>query len=95
MQDIDQNRFPLITVLRRATPIDLSDQICGRVTVRWRTRCFYPARRMMRVPPPPVLGELTSVRPAIGADADLLVRWHRDPEVARYWDNATFTRAQM
>jgi aminoglycoside 6'-N-acetyltransferase len=50
---------------------------------------------MMIVPPRPVLGELTSVRPATGADADLLVRWHRDPEVARYWDNETFTHEQM
>jgi len=49
----------------------------------------------MRVPPRRVLGELTSVRPATGADADLLVRWHRDPEVARYWDNETFTHQQM
>jgi aminoglycoside 6'-N-acetyltransferase len=40
-------------------------------------------------------GELTSVRPATDADTDLLVGWHRDPEVARYWDNETFTREEM
>jgi aminoglycoside 6'-N-acetyltransferase len=35
------------------------------------------------------------VRPATDADTDLLVRWHRDPEIARYWDNETFTRKEM
>jgi aminoglycoside 6'-N-acetyltransferase len=38
---------------------------------------------------------MTSVRPANERDADLLVRWHADPEVARYWDDKTFTREQM
>jgi aminoglycoside 6'-N-acetyltransferase len=38
---------------------------------------------------------LTLVRPATAADADLLVAWHADPEVARYWDHKTFTREEM
>jgi aminoglycoside 6'-N-acetyltransferase len=37
----------------------------------------------------------TTIRPAIAADADLLVAWHRDPEVARYWDDETYTHEQM
>jgi aminoglycoside 6'-N-acetyltransferase len=28
-------------------------------------------------------------------DADLLVEWHADPEIARYWDNEQFTRDEM
>jgi aminoglycoside 6'-N-acetyltransferase len=28
-------------------------------------------------------------------DADLLVGWHADPEIARYWDNEQFTRAEL
>jgi aminoglycoside 6'-N-acetyltransferase len=35
------------------------------------------------------------VRPATADDVDLLVGWHADPEVARYWDGETFTRAEM
>jgi aminoglycoside 6'-N-acetyltransferase len=31
----------------------------------------------------------------VAADVDLLVGWHADPEVARYWDGKTFTREQM
>ena len=42
-----------------------------------------------------VHGGLTVVRPAIDDDADLLVAWHADPEVSRYWDDETFTREQM
>ena len=49
----------------------------------------------MRVPTSPLRGELTSVRPATDADTDLLVTWHRDPEIARYWDNETFTHEEM
>src|SRR5262249_55138493 len=40
-------------------------------------------------------GESTVLRPAEVADADLLVGWHDDPEVARYWDDEHFTREQM
>jgi aminoglycoside 6'-N-acetyltransferase len=42
-----------------------------------------------------VHGRLTTVRPATEADADLLVAWHADPEVARFWDDETFTRDEM
>ena len=42
-----------------------------------------------------VRGALTTVRPATDADADLLVAWHADPEVSRYWDDETFTRDEM
>jgi aminoglycoside 6'-N-acetyltransferase len=38
---------------------------------------------------------LTTIRSATLDDVDLLVRWHSDPEVARYWDGKTFTREQM
>lgn len=38
---------------------------------------------------------MTVVRPATDDDADLLVRWHADPETSKYWDGETFTREQM
>jgi aminoglycoside 6'-N-acetyltransferase len=47
------------------------------------------------MPSIPLCGELTLVRPATADDADLLVRWHADPDVARYWDGETFTREEM
>ena len=40
-------------------------------------------------------GRLTVVRAATDDDADLLVSWHADPEVARFWDDETFTREEM
>jgi aminoglycoside 6'-N-acetyltransferase len=40
-------------------------------------------------------GRLTEVRPATEDDADLLVAWHADPEVSRYWDDETFTREEI
>jgi len=40
-------------------------------------------------------GQLTLVRPATADDADLLVRWHADPDVARYWEGETFTRQEV
>jgi aminoglycoside 6'-N-acetyltransferase len=43
----------------------------------------------------PVRGRLTVVRPATDDDADLLVAWHADPEVSRYWDDETFTRDEV
>lgn len=49
----------------------------------------------MRVPPSPVVGDATVVRRATERDADLLVGWHADPDVARYWDGETFTREEM
>jgi aminoglycoside 6'-N-acetyltransferase len=42
-----------------------------------------------------VSGALTKLRRATDADADLLVEWHADPEVSRYWDGETFTREEM
>ena len=42
-----------------------------------------------------VRGRLTTLRPAGAGDVDRLVAWHADPEVARYWDDETFTRAEM
>jgi aminoglycoside 6'-N-acetyltransferase len=49
----------------------------------------------MRQPDVPVHGERTDVRPATADDADMLVAWHADPEVARFWDGETFTHDQM
>lgn len=40
-------------------------------------------------------GELTAVRPATEGDVELLVAWHADPEVSRYWDGETFTAEEM
>lgn len=42
-----------------------------------------------------VRGDLTRVRPVGLADVDLLLAWHADDEVARYWDWKSFTRASM
>ena len=42
-----------------------------------------------------VRGRLTTLRRAHEGDVDRLVAWHADPEVARYWDDETFTRAEM
>jgi aminoglycoside 6'-N-acetyltransferase len=42
-----------------------------------------------------VHGRLTSLRPATEDDVARLVAWHADPEVARYWDDETFTREEM
>jgi aminoglycoside 6'-N-acetyltransferase len=42
-----------------------------------------------------VRGRLTTLRPADGSDVDRLVAWHADPDVSRYWDGETFTRAEM
>jgi aminoglycoside 6'-N-acetyltransferase len=42
-----------------------------------------------------VSGQLTVVREATEEDAGLLVGWHADPDVARFWDDETFTRDQM
>ena len=42
-----------------------------------------------------VRGALTEVRPATEEDVELLVAWHADPDVARYWDDETFTPEQM
>ena len=42
-----------------------------------------------------VRGELTEVRRATEDDIELLVAWHADPDVARYWDDETFTPDEM
>lgn len=42
-----------------------------------------------------VRGQLTSLRPATADDAYRLVAWHTDPEVARFWDDETFTQSEM
>lgn len=42
-----------------------------------------------------VRGRLTTLRPSAAGDVDRLVGWHADPDVARYWDDETFTRAEM
>jgi RimJ/RimL family protein N-acetyltransferase len=38
---------------------------------------------------------LLSYRPATGDDVALLVAWHADPDVSRYWDDETFTDSEM
>jgi aminoglycoside 6'-N-acetyltransferase len=43
----------------------------------------------------PVVGDRTVLRPVVEVDVDLLLRWHADPEVLRFWDGETFTRATM
>jgi aminoglycoside 6'-N-acetyltransferase len=40
-------------------------------------------------------GRLTELRPATEADVEVLVAWHRDPEVARYWDGKSYTPEEM
>jgi aminoglycoside 6'-N-acetyltransferase len=42
-----------------------------------------------------IRGELTVLRPATERDVDMLVAWHADPEVARFWDGETFTGEEM
>jgi aminoglycoside 6'-N-acetyltransferase len=42
-----------------------------------------------------VHGSLTTIRPATAEDVELLVAWHADPEVARFWDDETYTREEM
>lgn len=43
----------------------------------------------------PVQGRLTALRPAGASDVDRLLSWHADPEVSRYRDGETFTRAEI
>jgi aminoglycoside 6'-N-acetyltransferase len=38
---------------------------------------------------------MTTLRAAGADDVERLVAWHADPEVARYWDDETFTCAEM
>jgi aminoglycoside 6'-N-acetyltransferase len=41
-----------------------------------------------------VRGRLTTLRAAGADDVDRLVAWHADPDVSRFWDDETFTRAE-
>jgi aminoglycoside 6'-N-acetyltransferase len=43
----------------------------------------------------PVRGERTTLRPVEERDVDLLLAWHADPDVSRFWDGKTFTRETM
>jgi aminoglycoside 6'-N-acetyltransferase len=43
----------------------------------------------------PVCGEQTTLRPVEENDVDLLLVWHDDPDVSRFWDDETFTRESM
>ena len=38
---------------------------------------------------------MTTFRPATLGDVELLVSWHADPEVSRYWDDEIFTAEQV
>src|SRR6266550_2019298 len=40
-------------------------------------------------------GRLTNLRPATDGDAEMLVAWHDDPEVSRFWDDERFTLDEM
>ncbi len=42
-----------------------------------------------------VQGELTELRPVTDGDVEMLLAWHADPEVARYWDGQTYTAEEM
>ena len=48
-----------------------------------------------RVPPEPLTGARSTVRPATDDDVDLLVAWRADPEVSRYWDDEVPTREEV
>lgn len=43
----------------------------------------------------PIRGRMTELRVATADDVDLLVMWHADPDVARFWDDETFTADEM
>ena len=42
-----------------------------------------------------IRGKRTALRRATDDDVELLVAWHADPDVARYWDDETFTPDEM
>lgn len=42
-----------------------------------------------------IRGELTVLRPSSPADAELLVRWHVDPEVHRHWYGRPLSREEV
>ena len=41
------------------------------------------------------MSRVTSVRPATDDDVDLLVGWHTELEVSRYWDDEIFSHEEM
>jgi aminoglycoside 6'-N-acetyltransferase len=41
------------------------------------------------------VGRQTALRPATDEDVDLLVAWHADPEVSRFWDEEIYTPETM
>jgi aminoglycoside 6'-N-acetyltransferase len=41
------------------------------------------------------VSRVTSVRPATDDDVDLLVGWHTELEVSRYWDDEIFSHEEM
>jgi len=53
------------------------------------------ARIGRRVPAAPLRGDHVVVRAATLDDAEMLVRWHLDPDVMPFWDGRTFTDDQM
>lgn len=53
------------------------------------------ARIGRRVPAAPLHGDNVVVRPATLDDAPMLVQWHLDPDVMRFWDGHTFTDDEM
>jgi aminoglycoside 6'-N-acetyltransferase len=52
-------------------------------------------RTSHRVPAAPLHGDHAVVRAATLGDAEMLVRWHLDPDVMRFWDRRTFTDDEM
>lgn len=42
-----------------------------------------------------ISGRATELRRATEADVDLLVAWHADPEVSRFWDDETPTHQEI
>ena len=42
-----------------------------------------------------ISADLTTLRRADDGDVARLVAWHLDPDVARYWDDETFTEEEM
>ena len=47
------------------------------------------------MPEAPLYAALTTIRPAAEDDADLLVDWHADPEVSRFWDDFVLPRDEI
>jgi aminoglycoside 6'-N-acetyltransferase len=43
----------------------------------------------------PLTTRMTTIRPAVEDDADLLVDWHAHPDVSRFWEDAVFPKAEV